>query len=72
MSKEKPEAGDIWISNKGDDTKIFITSTMGRISCFSEYGVISYKFMSDFTTNYKYLGKSKVNIDDLFNVAEER
>lgn len=70
MSKEKPEAGDIWISNRGDETKIFITNSVGRISCISQYGVIDYKFVSDFGTNYTYLGKSKVSIKELFDVKD--
>jgi hypothetical protein len=71
MSKLKPEIGDVWISNRGDETKIFITNSVGRISCISQYGVIDYKFVSDFGTNYKYLGKSKVKAKDMFDVAED-
>jgi hypothetical protein len=74
MSQFKPEIGDVWISNKGDDTKLFIINVMGKVYCVSEYGVISGKSHSDFgeTGCFIYLGKSKVSIKELFDVEDAK
>lgn len=81
MSKEKPEAGDLWeFKNK---RRLFITCVTGN-DCYS---AISY--MDDFDNHHctislrdfqdvvdvgdlKYLGKSKANINQLFEVDDER
>ena len=81
MSKEKPEAGDLWeFKNK---RRLFITCVTGN-NCYS---AISY--MDDFDNHHctislrdfqdvvdvgdlKYLGKSKVDINQLFEVDDGR
>lgn len=69
MSKEKPEVGDVWITTKG--TKILIvdveSSFVGALTkSFFGHAIPIQAFDSGFT----YLGKSKANINDLFEVEE--
>lgn len=76
MSKEHitPEVGDVWQSTRKSRQKIYITNTLGRVYCITEQGVASIRFYSDFSDKYgtyKYLGKSKANIDDLFKTENE-
>ena len=70
MSKEKPEVGDVWQSTRRNTQKIYITHVMGRVYCLTEQGVASIRFFSDFGKDgtYRYLGKSKVSIKELFDV----
>ncbi len=70
MSKEKPEVGDVWQSTRRNAQKIYITHVMGRIYCITEQGVVSTRFFLDFEKNgtYRYIGKSKVNLKELFDV----
>lgn len=75
MSKEKPEVGDVfyneYFQNKfiithktklKDDSIVFIV--FNGIRCWTE-------FETWITVDYKYLGKSKVSIKELFDVAED-
>ncbi len=72
MSKEKPEVGDVWESTRKNAQKIYITHVMGRVYCLTEQGVASIRFFSDFGKDgtYRYLGKSKVSIKELFDVKD--
>ena len=67
MNKEKPEVGDVWV-NKTGRLKIYITKvdTWGIIGISSSGAVVS-KNMYHWG-KYTYLGKSKVKIEELFDV----
>lgn len=68
-----PEVGDVWQSNRRNAQKIYITHVLGRVYCITEQGVASIRFFSDFGKKgtYRYLGKSKTKIDDLFKTENE-
>ena len=72
MSKEKPEAGDIF-ENK-DKTRVrivFVDKYEVRFYCaWGNYLSKESDGVSSFLENYKYLGKSKVNIEELFDVKD--
>ena len=79
MSKEKPKAGDVWSWN---GVKIFITCVIGdeEIGAISFMDDRSYHHCTDSFDSFaekirygvmKYLGKSKVNIEDLFKTENE-
>ena len=72
MSKDKPEVGDVWQSTRSDKTKIYITRITNTIWCITDNGIGSTRYFSKFTVRYKYLGKSKANINELFEVQDER
>ena len=65
--KHSPEVGDVWISPKG--IKIYITQVCPRFYVVNEKGIATTRFWSDFNKKYTYLGKSKVSIEELFDVA---
>ena len=79
MSKE-PEVGDIFY-NKNDDEKIYIYKFLEdsnkekyvRLIIKETYGLFIETFLlKDINfKNMKYLGKSKVNIKDLFKTENE-
>ena len=68
--KHSPEVGDVWQSTRRNAQKIYITHVMGRVYCITKQGVASTRFFSDFGKNgtYRYLGKSKANVEELFDV----
>lgn len=75
MSKDTPKVGDVFEYN---DTRYIITeiNDMGYIYIFrpkSQPEFISQTFANDGRAflRMKYLGKSKVNIDDLFKTENE-
>lgn len=72
MSELKPEVGDVWQSTRRNAQKIYITHVIGRVYCITEQGVASTRFFLDFGKDgtYRYLGKSKVSIKELFDVKD--
>lgn len=79
MSKEKPEVGDVWINNYG--TKIvficvndyyweYIEHCEKLAESFDIYRVKA--GYNAWKNGRKYLGKSKANIYELFEVEDER
>lgn len=70
MSAEKPEVGDVWDIGRG--IKFFVTATNQRIDAvdgFTDNGVAFYiEDKEYFAKENKYLGKSKTNINQLFEV----
>lgn len=73
MSKEKPEVGDVW---KYQDKLYYveaITDIVVEVWCkFSNYIMRKHNWIiSSFIHCFNYLGKSKVNIKELFDVAED-
>ena len=73
IQAKTPEVGDVWQSTRRNAQKIYITHVMGRVYCITEQGVASTRFFSDFGKDgtYRYLGKSKVNIEDFFKTENE-
>lgn len=69
MSKDKPEVGDVFQSKEDTDIKVYITgkNNVGFEALVSNraeiWDIDSWYFNEDYFT---YLGKSKVNIEDLF------
>lgn len=75
MSKDKPEVGDVFEYN---DTRYLITKVniVGYLYIFglkTQPEFISQTFANDgsFFLKMQYLGKSKVNISDLFKTENE-
>ena len=71
MSKEKPEVGDVWlVSHYGANKKVYICNTKDYIHPLYvvEDGETGFMFECE---KIKYLGKSKVSIEELFDVAED-
>ena len=70
MSKDKPELGDVWINTK-TNKKIYITGLGNHVYVVSDSGVASSRWYCDFYKLYTYLGKSKANINDLFEIEDK-
>ena len=71
MSKDKPEVRDVWeISDYGVRKKAYICNTKDykHPLCVLDDGDTTFIWES---RNIKYLGKSKVNIEDLFKTENE-
>lgn len=72
MSKEIPEIGDVWECN---GQKMIVIGVSGYFHplCIKKDGKEfeeSWLFL-DVELTYNYLGKSKVNLDDLFEVQND-
>lgn len=81
MSKKTPEVGDIWKSEDWDEVIVLAlpmswdeyTPSVQRIqsySCLNYSGMTLDLDMTDFEKSI-YLGKSKANISDLFEVKDD-
>lgn len=73
MSKEKPEVGDVWEFRGVSDYVLEVDDTTVRI-CFLHNGkrLITVNYLTkEYTKAAKYLGKGKVNLEELFEVKEE-
>ena len=85
MSKDKPEVGDVW-KNKKYGNILYITAITNtyidfigfdKHDKFNPYFTNTFNKLHDydrfekFTEVNEYLGKSKVNINDLFEVNNE-
>lgn len=70
MSEEKPEVGDVWKNPKNEKVYI-IVDVAGSFA-----GIISKSFFGQaipkefLIKEFTYLGKSKANINDLFEVEQ--
>lgn len=76
MSKDKPEVGDIWQSKISNTIKLYIVKTIEYrnilyFCCINGIGLSTQKSKTALTKEYKFLGKSKINYNDLFKVAGE-
>lgn len=81
MSKEKPEVGDVWTDQDG--RKLFLFQATDKYLHFmrrkNKYPdntnrVVVFTFTRRCfleVSRFDYLGKSKVSIKELFNVAED-
>lgn len=72
MSKEKPEVGDVWkdtffkyliLSSDDTTTKCYFMNMKQEIFCVT---FLTNQIIRD----WKYVGKAKANINDLFEVVE--
>lgn len=75
MSKDKPQVGDVWI-DEDMNIKLFIVGINkynGSFECLLHDMDNNIFFTKKFyiLTNCKYLGKSKVKIEDLFKTENE-
>lgn len=74
MSKYKPEVGDVFQSKEDTDVRLYVTgiNNVGLECLVSNnreiWDIDSWYFDEDY---YTYLGKSKVNISDLFKTENE-
>ncbi len=69
MSKEKPEVGDVWVRPSG--IKYHITEIGSFFIGVMSESLMGYAFPKQhFNTEFTYLGKSKVSIKGLFDVAD--
>lgn len=75
MSKDKPEVGDVYIDEDMNIKLliIHINKYNGSFECLLHDmdNNIIYTKVFYFLTNCKYLGKSKVKIEDLFKTENE-
>lgn len=78
MSKESPEVGDIW-KHKECTIKVVIlrhendyTEVLGfmKVGDGGTYFISQYYDNDSFLRRFNYLGKTKANINDLFEVVE--
>ena len=75
MSKDKPEVGDVWINRSSFRVHIIGIDEDGIIySCFySKNELWQGSFIKkEFLEQHEYLGKSKANINDLFEVQDDK
>lgn len=72
MSKEKPEVGDVVKAQTGDIFTVIAVS-QNAVRLMRKYPFIKIKTFSksNYYIVFTYLGKSKVNIKELFHVAED-
>lgn len=87
MSKEKPEVGDVWKNKRFETFLHLIEAKEGYVRfigrkiekwgerILTEYFENSFSMNDErlihFTEDYEFIGKSKANISDLFEVQDE-
>lgn len=78
MSKLMPEVGDVWY-DEGCREKLHITNVdKFSVSFLSKNEDRYFEYfcilndIREFSKSYRYLGKSKANINQLFEVQDER
>lgn len=73
MSKEKPEVGDVWEYQDKLYHVSAVTDRVVEVWCKSSNDIMRKHnwIIRGFITVFKYLGKSKVSIKELFDVAED-
>ena len=77
MSKDKPEVGDVFeikMTQWKDYTKTFkaiVINTVNFVHPLCITDDMQSFFMIEGDAEYKYLGKSKANINELFEVQDE-
>lgn len=72
MSKEKPEVGDVWEYQDKLYHVSAITDRVVEVWCRSSDDIMRKHnwIIKDFATVFKYLGKSKTSIKELFDVKD--
>lgn len=76
MSKDTPEVGDVWIHDRNENIRHLIVDAgillVHTVSLGYKKHLIGNPYDADtFTREFTYLGKSKVNINDLFKTENE-
>ena len=78
MSKDTPEVGDVWQPKNNEYSRVIVTYYSDEFEVLLiaiRYAGILQKIKKYhkrwFVNNYKYLGKSKANIDDLFKTEND-
>lgn len=76
MSKEKPEVGDVFADTRYPNVKMRVLGKSGTPNTYDALGTdgkdISHFICCTFEADYyTYLGKSKVNIKELFDIKEK-
>lgn len=76
MSKNKPEVGDVWIKDGRRchirDVRLYpIEQGGGGVVFYVFLGRSDYVGIDYFLKHFTYLGKSKANINDLFEVEDD-
>jgi len=69
MSKDTPEVGDVWQSINQKIVIIVRDEDMCGCAVSNSQNIIQWRHKGSFY-GYKYLGKSKANIEQLFEVQE--
>lgn len=71
MSKEKPEVGDVWEINNYKHYIIDIKggAMLALINLINDWYEVRGASVETFIKQGKYLGKSKVSIEELFDVV---
>ena len=74
MSEQMPEVGDVFKSKKGLQIFHVIKVSKNAVRCFRKGFILKPETFNkeDFLERCKYLGKSKANINQLFEVDDER
>lgn len=73
MSKDKPEADDIWINSNNTRVRIIYIDEYS-VTYYSRWGNYLDKHndcMSTFLKEYNYLGKPTTDIEELFEISDE-
>lgn len=76
MSKDTPEVGDVWINDRSKNIRHLIVDVgillIHTVSLGYKKHLIVNPYDADiFTREFTYLGKSTVNINDLFKTENE-
>ena len=79
MSKDIPEVGDVWQFKNNEYSRVIVTYYSDEFEVLLiaiRYAGILQKIKKYhkrwFVNNYNYLGKSKANINDLFEVQDDK
>ena len=73
MSKEKPEAGDVWGIACHFTRVLFVSENAVRFispEAVGRHPMIYTWDIETFVNTFDYLGKSKVNLEELFDVKD--
>jgi len=74
MSEQIPEVGDVWEHKQQKGYRIYILMELpckGDVEVLRKIGSIAFD-KSLIKEDFKYIGKSKANINQLFEVQDER
>lgn len=82
MSKEKPEVGDVWVTTDEDEKVrvmytfvaeevLYVAVLIAQLTLDGEWVYFSEVLREPTFEDCTYLGKSKVSIEELFDVGEE-
>lgn len=67
-TRKTPQVGEVWKHRYNND-KVFITQDPPQIVTLEENGVFAPINTKDFLDSFCFVGKSKINFKDLFEVT---